>query len=59
VAEFEVDLVHQKFTILDTGESFSFEISAYKKECLLRGYDDIDYLLSLRNKIEAFENQQG
>ena len=58
-AEFGVDLVNQKFTILETGEAFSFEISAYKKECLLKGYDDIDYLLSLKNKIEAFENQQG
>jgi len=58
-AEFEVDLVNQKFTILKTGEAYPFEISAYKKECLLKGYDDIDYLLSLKNKIEAFENQQG
>jgi 3-isopropylmalate/(R)-2-methylmalate dehydratase small subunit len=58
-AEFGVDLVNQKFSILETGETFSFEISAYKKECLLKGYDDIDYLLSLKKKIEAFENQQG
>jgi 3-isopropylmalate/(R)-2-methylmalate dehydratase small subunit len=58
-AEFEADLVNQKFTILATGEEFRFEISAYKKECLLKGYDDIDYLLSLKDKIEAFENQQG
>ncbi len=58
-AEFQVDLVNQKFTIQDTREEFRFEISAYKKECLLKGYDDIDYLLSLKNKIEAFENRQG
>ncbi len=58
-AEFETDLVNQKFTILNTMEAFLFDISAYKRECLLKGYDDIDYLLSLKDKIEAFENQQG
>ena len=39
----------------DTGESESFGITPYKKECLLKGYDDIDYLMSIRNKIETFE----
>jgi len=34
----------------------SFEINSYKKTCLLNGYDDIDYLLSLRGEIEAFES---
>jgi 3-isopropylmalate/(R)-2-methylmalate dehydratase small subunit len=58
-ALFEVDLVKQQFTIVDTAENFQFEISAYKKECLLKGYDDIDYLLSLKTKIEEFENHQG
>lgn len=58
-ALFEVDLVNQKFTILDGQEAFLFDISAYKKECMLKGYDDIDYLLSLKDKIEVFENQQG
>ena len=36
-----------------TGESESFEINPYKKECLLNGYDDIDYLLSIKDKIAA------
>jgi 3-isopropylmalate/(R)-2-methylmalate dehydratase small subunit len=58
-AEFEVDLENQHFRITGTGEEFLFEISSYKKECLLKGYDDIDYLLSMKDKIEAFENQQG
>ena len=58
-AYFEVELVNQQFTILETRENFHFDISAYKKECLLKGYDDIDYLLSLKEKIEEFENQQG
>ena len=38
-----------------TGTTEHFEINAYKKECFLNGYDDIDYLLANRNKIEAFE----
>ena len=56
-AEFEVDLENQQFTILDSGSSVKFEINPYKKECLLKGYDDIDYLLSLKSKIQAFEEQ--
>ncbi len=54
-AEFKVDLENQTFTILATGESESFEISDYKKTCLLNGYDDIDYILSLQDKVEAYE----
>lgn len=53
--EVEVDLLKQKITLLSTNESESFEINSYKKECLLNGYDDIDYLLSIKDKIEAFE----
>jgi 3-isopropylmalate/(R)-2-methylmalate dehydratase small subunit len=34
-----------------------FEISQYKKTCLLNGYDDIDYLLSMKEEIAAFENK--
>jgi 3-isopropylmalate/(R)-2-methylmalate dehydratase small subunit len=40
-----------------TGESEKFEINNYKKTCLLNGYDDIDYLLSIRGEIEQFEKQ--
>ncbi len=57
-SKLKIDLENQKITILDTGESQSFEINPYKKECLLKGYDDIDYLLSIRKDIEAFENQR-
>ncbi|SMD36723.1 3-isopropylmalate/(R)-2-methylmalate dehydratase small subunit [Reichenbachiella faecimaris] len=53
--QFEADLDTQTFTISSTGDSTSFEISPYKKECLQNGYDDIDYLISLRDKIEAYE----
>lgn len=36
----------------------SFEINTYKKTCLLNGYDDIDYLLSMKNEIETFETSR-
>jgi len=52
---FDVNLPEQKFTILKTGESESFEINPYKKHCLLNGLDDIDYLVNLKEKIEKFE----
>ncbi len=55
--EVEVDLQHQKITITDLGISESFEINDYKKTCLINGYDDIDYLLSIRNKIEDYEKK--
>ena len=53
--EFEVDLKNQKFTIVATGESEEFEINPYKKHCLQNGLDDIDYLVALKDEIEAFE----
>lgn len=53
--EVEVNLAEQMVTILSTGEQESFDINAYKKTCLLKGYDDIDYLLNMRSEIEAFE----
>jgi 3-isopropylmalate/(R)-2-methylmalate dehydratase small subunit len=54
-AQFEVDLEHQTITILKAGISVNFDINPYKKECLLNGYDDIDFLLSLKDEIIAFE----
>lgn len=56
--EINVDLPKQIITITSNGASESFEINPYKKECLLNGYDDIDYLLSIRDKIETFEKQR-
>jgi 3-isopropylmalate/(R)-2-methylmalate dehydratase small subunit len=50
-----VDLEQQKIKIEATGEDESFEINHYKKTCMLNGYDDIDYLLSLKEEIAAFE----
>ncbi|HEX8038081.1 MAG TPA: 3-isopropylmalate dehydratase small subunit [Chryseosolibacter sp.] len=49
-----VDLAQQK-VILEDGSVESFEINPYKKTCLINGYDDIDYLLDLRNEIKQFE----
>src|SRR6266487_205851 len=50
--EVEVNLPEQTITIASTNEQESFEISSYKKSCLLNGYDDIDYLLSIKQDIE-------
>ncbi len=50
-----VDLQNQTITNNASGKSESFAINAYKKECLLNGLDDIDYLLSKKDLIEAFE----
>ena len=50
-----IDLDKQTITIDTTGASESFEINAYKKTCMLNGYDDIDYLLSMKEEIENFE----
>ncbi|MBT1710788.1 3-isopropylmalate dehydratase small subunit [Fulvivirgaceae bacterium PWU5] len=49
-----VDLQNQRVTLAD-GTSESFDINAYKKTCLTNGYDDIDYLLSLREEIRQFD----
>jgi 3-isopropylmalate/(R)-2-methylmalate dehydratase small subunit len=54
-AKIRVNLDNQKITLVETGDSEHFEINQYKKKCLLNGYDDIDYLLSIKNKIEEFE----
>jgi 3-isopropylmalate/(R)-2-methylmalate dehydratase small subunit len=54
-AHLEVDLENQTITIKETGEQESFEISAYKKHCLINGLDDIDFLLSNTKEIEEFE----
>ncbi len=50
-----VDLEKQTITIDATGEQEKFDINNYKKTCLLNGYDDIDYLLSIKQDIINFE----
>ena len=54
-AEVTVNLENQ--TIQSTIGSASFEINPYKKTCMLNGYDDIDFLISKKEKITAFEAQ--
>ena len=51
----KINVEKQTIEIDDTDELEFFEINGYKKECLLNGYDDIDYLLSIKNEIEEFE----
>ncbi len=50
-----VDLEKQTFTLAATGDTESFEINAYKRNCLLNGYDDIDFLISIKSDIEKYE----
>jgi 3-isopropylmalate/(R)-2-methylmalate dehydratase small subunit len=57
-AEIEVNLPEQTITLLPTGEKESFDINNYKKTCLLNGYDDIDFLLSIKKDIEQYEKSQ-
>ncbi|TAE33890.1 MAG: 3-isopropylmalate dehydratase small subunit [Cytophagales bacterium] len=52
--ELEINLPAQTVTLLATGESESFGINGYKKHNLVNGYDDIDYLLSMKSEIEQF-----
>ena len=52
--ELLIDLPNQKIQINSTGASESFEINAYKKENMLNGYDDIDYLESMKEDIKTF-----
>ena len=54
-----VNLEEQAITVDSTKEQEKFEINNYKKTCLLNGYDDIDYLLSIKNDIEAFETSHA
>ncbi len=55
-ASFTVDLENQSLLIAQTENLIQFEIDAYKKMCLLNGYDDIDFLISKRDEIEKFES---
>ena len=51
----KIDLENQLVELMATGEKASFEINGYRRECLLNGYDNIDYLLAQKNKIEEYE----
>ncbi|NNE29540.1 MAG: 3-isopropylmalate dehydratase small subunit [Saprospiraceae bacterium] len=53
--EILVDLPNEQWSF--GGKSYGFEINEYKKECLLKGYDNIDYLLSHKQAVESFEQK--
>lgn len=55
----KIDLEKQIFTIIPTGDSVRFGINPYKKECLLKGLDDIDFLLSMKSLITGYENNKN
>jgi 3-isopropylmalate/(R)-2-methylmalate dehydratase small subunit len=52
--EIEVNLPNQTITLLESGDQESFEINSYKKENMLNGYDDIDYLTKMKAEIQEF-----
>jgi len=56
--ELTVNLENQTITINSTGEQDHFDISSYKKTCMLNGYDDIDYLLSITEDIRKYESER-
>lgn len=53
-----IDLEKQEISLVATGETENFEINAYKKACLLNGYDDIDFILSQTDKIKVYEQSR-
>ncbi|RAV29271.1 3-isopropylmalate dehydratase small subunit [Sinomicrobium soli] len=55
--EILVNLEEQYIAVKGSGDKATFDIGPYKKLCLLNGYDDIDFLISKKDKIEAFEQQ--
>ena len=54
----KVDLENQFVELIATGQKESFDINGYRKECLLNGYDNIDYLLAQKDKIKAYEDNR-
>ncbi len=54
-AAFTVNLDDQKITIASSGKSENFDIDPFRKVCMQNGYDDLDYLLSIKGDVEAYE----
>ena len=52
--EIEINLPKQTITILATGAQESFEINSYKKDNMINGFDDIDYLTKMKDEIKSF-----
>lgn len=57
--QLRIDLEAQTIEIVGSGRKESFGITAYKKQCLMNGYDDVDYLVSIRDEIAAFEQSRA
>jgi 3-isopropylmalate/(R)-2-methylmalate dehydratase small subunit len=55
--ELIIDLPSQTITLSSTGEKESFDISSYKKENMMNGFDDIDYLQNIKSEIQEFAAQ--
>lgn len=55
--EIKIDLPAQTIEIVGSEHKESFEIAPYKKQCLVNGYDDVDFLVSIRKEIKAFEQK--
>lgn len=55
--EVHVDLENQRIQITSTGEAENFEIDPYKKNCMINGFDDIDFLVSRKEAIQNFEEK--
>ncbi|MEQ8475560.1 3-isopropylmalate dehydratase small subunit [Fulvivirga sp.] len=53
-----VSLENEEISIDGTDLKESFDINAYKKYCMIQGYDDIDFLISKKEEIEEFETKQ-
>jgi 3-isopropylmalate/(R)-2-methylmalate dehydratase small subunit len=56
--EVEVDINKQSITLLSTGQHESFDINSYKKDNMKNGFDDIDYLLNIKDEIITFAEQK-
>jgi 3-isopropylmalate/(R)-2-methylmalate dehydratase small subunit len=55
--EIHVNLEKQEIKLESTGDCEHFDINPYKKQCLQNGYDDIDFLLSILDKVAAYESK--
>ena len=55
--ELKIDLPKQLISVCDSKHSEKFKINSYKKENMINGYDDIDYLCSMKSKIKEFESK--
>lgn len=56
--QLKIDLEAQTIEIEGQAKKESFEIAPYKKQCLMNGYDDVDYLVSIHQEIKAFEQKR-